>query len=100
MFAWLLHAGPAWFVLGELVWCVLIVTVVTVVPGVLRLLVAAAVSIGHTFGALTWLVSIVPILALYPVFAVFALAPISQTYLYLRPRLSPAGVVADEGGPV
>lgn len=89
-FAWLLHAGPGWFIVGELVWCAVVVGVVTMLPGVLSLLVAVAVSIGHTYGALTWIITVVPILGLYPVFAVFGLAPIVQTVMYLRPRLSSA----------
>lgn len=90
MFAWLLHAGPGWFIVGELVWCAVIIGVVTALPGVLSLLVAVAVSIGHTYGALTWIITVVPILGLYPVFAVFGVAPVMQTALYLRPRLNSA----------
>ncbi|MCM3612944.1 hypothetical protein M3672_00645 [Microbacterium enclense] len=84
MFAWLLHAGPGWFIVGELVWCAVIIGVVTMLPGVLSLLVAVAVSIGHTYGALTWIITVVPILGLYPVFGLFGLAPIVQTAIYLR----------------
>lgn len=84
MFAWLLHAGPGWFIVGELVWCVVIISVVTLTPGILSLLVAVAVSIGHTYGALTWIITVVPILGLYPVFALFGLAPILQTVIYFR----------------
>lgn len=88
MFAWLLHAGPGWFIVGELVWCAVIIGVVTALPGILSLLVAVAVSIGHTYGALTWIITAVPILGLYPVFALFGLAPVVQTVTYLRPRLN------------
>lgn len=87
MFAWLLHAGPGWFIVGELIWCAVIIGFVTLLPGILSLIVAVAVSIGHTYGALTWIITVVPILGLYPVFAVFGLAPLMQTVTYLRPRL-------------
>lgn len=87
MFAWLLHAGPGWFIVGELIWCAVIIGVVTLLPGILSLIVAVAVSIGHTYGALTWIITVVPILGLYPVFAVFGLAPLMQTVTYLRPLL-------------
>jgi hypothetical protein len=33
---------------------------------------------------------VVPIIGLYPVFAVFGLAPVVQTVAYLRPRLNSA----------
>ncbi|WP_307453768.1 MULTISPECIES: hypothetical protein [Microbacterium] len=91
MFAWLLHAGPGWFIVGKLVWCAVVIGVVTMLPGVLSLLVAVAVSIGHTYGALTWMITVVPILGLYPVFAVFGLAPVMQTALSLQPRRRQAG---------
>ncbi|UPL15474.1 hypothetical protein [Microbacterium galbinum] len=87
MFAWLLRAGPGWFLVGEFVWCAIIVAVVALLPGLFGLMTATAVSVGHTYGALTWLIIVIPIIGLYPVFLLYSIAPVYQTYLYLRPRL-------------
>ena len=55
-FSQLLQSHPAAFVVGNLMWAAMFVGLILLLPDALALIVSIVVTVGHTFGAATWLV--------------------------------------------